>query len=219
MKIDNFWETCFRCVETVYRERSGLLRSATVALMSDDPTFLCYEQTKHHICFNEDFLNAFNSCSSVNDELFLLLGGIHECLHAISFRKIRKDEKGDVYYLGLRRRTIINGDTKEYYLEWLNEYMTDHLAFRVMEKTLSLKVVEWRQAPEHRLVDALMSKVGLNVLNRAYFDGKFEEFTRALGKRRVDCQKLFQLLDFSSAQGKMPSDQDRAVVLEFLKRR
>jgi len=205
MDLNTFWEFCVTCTENVYQDKSALLRSATFALIPDHHLPLSYDMTDHQIEFNETFAKEVIRALDIRDRLLIMHKGIHECMHAISFRKVKKQGGGAGHYdLGLGQTIVINGQKKRHnYL--LNEYMTDYLAFDVMQKTLNPMVAGWENEMHVRIILKIASIVSMKILKNAYFDGRFNEFIKRLDKKRGNSKEILATLGHDN---KIPTDED-----------
>jgi hypothetical protein len=215
MDLNEFWEKCFICTETVYPSKSAILRSLVVALDPGYPMGISYVQNLHQIRFNAEIANRIQSCNDVIGLLEQMHMGIHECLHAISFRK--NDEDKGIFFLGLNQRKSANGVEHHLYY-WLNECVTDYLAFDVMEKTLDPTVEGWRVLDEYRIIAELISIVKMKTLKAAYFEGRFSEMERSIiKKRKVNYRTIIQSLNPFNTKETAISESDLKKILKVLR--
>lgn len=215
MDIEKLWEDCFKYTEIIYPDKSELLRGVNVELMPGLKKRIFYEQTVRSIIFNESFMAEVQVCNDFNSMLELMHTGIHECVHAISHQKNNKENA--TYQTGFCQTKIVNEvEVKQY--KHFNEFMTDYLAFDIMDKTLDVKIAksEWVEIPYIRIITELSSIVGMATMKKAYFDGKINEFKHRLKRKRPNFKKIIQSLEFNNQSHDKPSNDEILRVLKII---
>lgn len=170
-----------------------------------------YDVQKHVVYVGKDFTVNYEKThedSKIKLEAEQMI--VHELMHSISFRKV--EERGPYVYVmsGVQLErgnkkdwTIVDRKRKDF-----NEFFTNYFAFKIMRDKShdgeSQKILEYSLQHSVGIVfgDMLESIVGVQTLERAYFEGDTEGLFAVIDSLGINSRKLFSSIergDFDAA--------------------